>query len=69
MDTLYTWQGVSNALLRDRLSSQRAERMAAETAKKQAESEADQLIESVDEELQKLQRQIEDLTHANEALL
>ena len=55
--------------MRDRLSSQRAERMAAETAKKQAESEADQLIESVDEELQKLQRQIEDLTHANEALL
>ena len=69
VDTLYTWQGVSNALLRDRLSSQRAERMAAETAKKQAESEADQLIESVDEELQKLQRQVEDLTHANEALL
>lgn len=69
VNTLYTWQGVSNALLRDRLNSQRAERLAAETAKELAKSEADALIESVDEELQKLQKQVEDLTHVNESLL
>lgn len=69
VDMLYTWQGVNNALLRDRLSSQRAERLAAEMEKKQAKSEADALIESVDEEIQKLQRQVEELTRTNDALL
>lgn len=37
--------------------------------KKQAKSEADALIESVDEEIQKLQRQVEELTRTNDALL
>lgn len=69
VDMLYTWQGVSNALLRDRLSSQRAERLAAETEKEQAKSEADALIESVDEEMHNLQRQVEELTRTNDALL
>lgn len=34
VDTLYTWQGVNNALLRDRLISQREERLAAEATKR-----------------------------------
>lgn len=94
IDTLFTWQGVNNALLRDRLTSQREERIAAELAKKNAEdeylrlldekdeeqkqfqkkamddarAEADTLLESFDEDIAKMQKQIEELTRANEAL-
>lgn len=38
IDTLYTWQGVNNAILRDRLQSQKDERQAAEVAQKLAEA-------------------------------
>jgi predicted RNase H-like nuclease (RuvC/YqgF family) len=68
MDKLYTWQGVSNALLRDRLSSKGAELLAAETEKDRVAAEADEPIESVDEDIQKLKKQVEELTHANEIL-
>lgn len=68
MDKLYTWQGVSNALLRDRLSSRGAELLAAESEKNRVAAEADELIESVDEDIQKLKKQVEELTHANEIL-
>ena len=68
VDSLYTWQGVSNALLTDRLVAQRAERLEAENAKKQTEDEADQLLETFDDDFNKLQKQVEDLTRANEAL-
>lgn len=94
IDTLYTWQGVNNALLNDRLISQRKERIAAEQAKKDAENEylrlidekdeekkffqkqameearaeADILLESFDDDIAKLQRQVEELTKTNEAL-
>lgn len=72
INTLYTWQGVSYALTRDRLASRREELVAAETAKKQAESkaaEAGALVDSVDEELKEYQKQIEILTHENEVLM
>lgn len=39
-DRLYTWQGVNNALLRDRLASQKEEREKAETAAKTAQYQA-----------------------------
>lgn len=68
MDKLYTWQGVSNALLRDRLSSKGAELLAAESEKVRVAAEADELIEFVDEDIQKLKKQVEELTHANEIL-
>lgn len=68
MDKLYTWQGVSNALLRDRLSSKGAELLAAESEKVRVVAEADELIESVDEDIQRLKKQVEELTHANEIL-
>lgn len=64
INTLYTWQGVNNALLRDKLNSQKEERLAMEHAK----NEADALIESVDEDLKKFQRQVEELAKANEVL-
>lgn len=68
MDKLYTWQGVNNALLRDRLSMRGAELLAAESEKNRVAAEADELIESVDEDIQKLKKQVEELTHANEIL-
>lgn len=37
VDKLYTWQGVSNSLLNDRLTAQREERLAAEQARDMAE--------------------------------
>lgn len=94
IDTLYTWQGVNNALLRDSLQAQIEERHAAEIAKKKAEeekelildtideterairakayeeaqTEANTLIASVDDDMQRFQKQIEGLTKANELL-
>ena len=94
IDTLYTWQGVDNALLRDRLVSNHNERVAAEKARQLAEAEtaklndtldeeerrihkkavedakdeANKLLASFDAEMQKLQHQVEELTHSNEVL-
>ena len=57
LDTLYTWQGVNNALLRDSLASQREERKKAEQAKKAAEVETAKLKDSLNEE----EKRIKDL--------
>ena len=50
IDTLFTWQGVNNALLRDKLISQQANRQAAEKAQKDAETEKTKLLDTLDEE-------------------
>lgn len=94
IDMLFTWQGVNNALLRERLAKQKEERSAAESARKNAENEylrllgqmdeeqekfkkkavddaraeADALLESFDEDIAKMQKQIDELTRANQAL-
>lgn len=57
IDTLYTWQGVNNALLRDSLQSQREERFAAEEARKKAEEETMQLLDALDEEERRIRKQ------------
>lgn len=57
IDTLFTWQGVNNALLRDRLTSQREERLAAEAAQKAAEAEATKILDSLDEEERRIRKQ------------
>ena len=57
MDTLFTWQGVNNALLRDRLISQREERLAAEAAQRAAEAAATKLIDTLDEEERRIRKQ------------
>ena len=93
-EPLYTWQGVNNALLMERMTVQRKERLAAEAARKKAEEEMNQLLNSLEEEedrirkhaaeearieankildgfdndLQYLQKQVEELTKANEIL-
>lgn len=56
VDTLFTWQGVNNALLRDRLISQRKERLAAEAAQRAAEAEATKLLDTLDEEERRIRK-------------
>ena len=69
IDTLYTWQGVNNAILNERLAGQILERLKAEDAKKDAENEKNDLYEILGEELQELQQRVEELTKRNEALV
>lgn len=57
----YTWDGVLNAISRDRLESQRKERQ-------QAEIEKEQVYSEFDDELKTLQERVDSLTRENEAL-
>lgn len=59
---------MNNAILTDRLSSQKAERLEAERARQKAEDEVDQIYDAFGDDLEKLQRRVEELNHANEAL-
>lgn len=65
---LYTWQGVSNSVLLERLAANRQGRIDAETARKEAENEKAELYDSLDDELKELQNKIEELTKRNDAL-
>ncbi len=58
---LYTWDGVINALLKKSLRTQILKQQ-------EAESEKEELYDVFDEDLQKLQRQVEELTRSNQAL-
>lgn len=62
--TLDTWTGVNNALLRDRLLSQKGKRLEAEIQ----QAEANELVDSVDGELKKYKTEIANLTRANDKL-
>lgn len=57
VDTLLTWQGVNNAVLRDRLAAQRQERLDAEAAQKRAETEVTKLLDSLDDEEKRIRTQ------------
>ena len=61
LDDLYTWSGVNNALLSDRLASQRQERIAAEEAKQDAENEKNDVYAFFNGELETLEKQVADL--------
>ena len=65
---LYTWQGVSGALISEQLKNQIAFRQNAESARKKAEDDIDLIYETYDEELRTLNEKVEELTKANEAL-
>ncbi|MBO7514797.1 MAG: hypothetical protein J6T47_04175, partial [Lachnospiraceae bacterium] len=71
IDTLYTWQGVNNALLRDHLQNQR-ERYSQELAEKEKlireKNFAEDLVDAFDDDMKRLQRQVDELTRSNEAL-
>ena len=71
IDTLYTWQGVNNALLRDRLQNQRdrySQELAEKEELKRAKTEAEDLLYAFDDDMQRLQRQVAELTRVNESL-
>ena len=71
IDTLYTWQGVNNALLRENLQLQRdriSEELDEKEALKQAKNEAEDLLDAFDDDFRRLQKQVEELTRVNEAL-
>lgn len=65
---LYTWPGVNNSLLTDRLNSQRRERQEAENAREKAENEVEEYLGAFDEDLEKYKKQIDELTRANTSL-
>lgn len=65
---LYTWPGVNNYLLTDRLNSQRRERQEAENAREKAENEVEEYMGAFDEDLEKYKKQIDELTRANISL-
>ena len=66
---LYTWQGVSNTCLARDIENQRIERLNAEKVLKADKDEAYKLLEAFDDDQIKLQKQVEELSNANEALL
>ena len=94
IEPLYTWQGVNNAVLRDRLFSQKEERAKVEEERRKAlyellqikedldktqekmheraledaKAEADRILESFEEDMRKLQDQVEQLSHTNDVL-
>lgn len=68
MDILYTWQGVNSAVLSDNLQNQIQRLAEAESAKQSAEDEITQVYEEFDEDIKNLQRKLDELTKANEAL-
>lgn len=94
IETLYTWQGVNNALLRDRLFCQKEERAQVEEERRktlyellqlkvdldktqekmqqraieEAKSEADKILDGFEEDMLKLQKQVELLSRTNDAL-
>lgn len=68
IDTLYTWQGVNNAVLNESLCNQANKYQEAQTALHNAENEMNQVYETFDDDLRKMQQKLEELTNANEAL-
>lgn len=69
VDSLYTWQGVNNALLRDRFDSQSEKLIWTEQEKERITEESNKLIEIGDEDIQHLKQQVNELTRANEVLI
>lgn len=67
-DILYTWQGVNSAVLADNLQNQIVKLAEAESAKQNAEDEINQVYEEFDEDIKNLQKKLEELSKANEAL-
>ena len=82
IEKLYTWYGVSNAMLSDTLNRQIEKRLAAEAARhsaekarksaekarKSAEDEKEMVYESFDDELKKLKAQVDELSRHNDIL-
>ena len=57
IEPLYTWQGVNNAILRNRISAALKEKQDADSARKKAESDMSELLSSLDEEEKRIRKQ------------
>ena len=68
IDPLYTWSGVSHALLREELNLRTEESIAAVHAREEAENEVNEVYGLFDRDIEKLKKKIEELTKENEAL-
>lgn len=68
LDVLYTWQGISNAILNEDLERQIVERRKVESEKEKSENELLAVYDSLDDELKEMQKKIKELTNRNEAL-
>lgn len=68
MDILYTWQGVNSSVLSDNLQNQIQRLAEEESAKQSAEEEINLVYEEFDEDIKSLQKKVEELSKANEAL-
>lgn len=70
VDSLYTWQGVSNALLKEHLDVSLKEREKADTARRKAEQDAEALLNSLDEEEQRIrEKALADARHESDTLI
>lgn len=65
---LFTWQGLTNALLQDSLGQTRIELAKTRDEMDQVTAQTDALIGSVDDDLNKLQKQVKELTERNDRL-
>lgn len=70
LETLFTWTGVNNALLKESLTSQSEGRLAAEEARKSAEAKVAKILEDLDEEESRIRQQaIDEATAESNKLL
>ena len=67
-EPLYTWQGVNNALPLECLNARTFEIQTAELETRRMREENDELLDSVDKDLVRLRKQVEELIRTNEAL-
>lgn len=68
VDTLYTWQGVNNALLNAKFMEQFEKAQKAEKDKEEIQNENADLYSAFDEEFQELQKRVAELTKKNDSL-
>ena len=70
LETLFTWTGVNNALLKESLATQSKGRLAAEEARRNAEAEVTKILEDMDEEERRIRKQaIDEATAESNKLL
>ena len=68
VESLYTWYGVNQALLVDRLFARSEEKFAAELELKKNRDETDEILIEFEDDMQQLQRQVEELRRSNDSL-
>lgn len=68
VDPLYTWQGVNRAAMSEVMQKQIVKLQEAQRARKNAEEEVNQIYEIFDEDIKSLQKKLDELSKANEAL-